>query len=330
MPPRPLSARHRAELYQQLAALDEAGLPHAQAFATVRLAAPGFAEAARRIKAHLQRGDDPATAGQNCGLFSAFDATLLRAGIASGQLSRTYRRLAGHYEAQARRLNSIKSRLVLPAVVLTLATFIQPMPDLVLGRIDGMGYLTHTLGRLLGYGFVAVLCFRLPGWLREGFLRPIKPHADSLWLRFPLFGPMLLRRNLRDFFASLGILLESGVPMAEGVKIALDTISNDTLRARFATLPAAISRGRGLTESLQALPFPGRPEALHFISTGETAGRLPEMLLRFRDMEDEAIAGFDQQVAEWVPRLVYGAIAAMMAASILGSGAFLPSVSSDL
>lgn len=321
----PLNPRQRADLYLQLAALEEAGLPYAAAFGMVNLSAPGFAEVARGLQARLKRGTDLATAGEYCGVFSSFDAALLRAALASGHLSQAYRRLAGHYEAQARRIGAVKSRLVLPAAVLVLATFIQPLPDLVLGHVDGLGYLRHILFQLAGYALAAYAGFRLPVWLREGFLQPFKPHADALWLRVPWFGPMHLRRNLRDFVASLGCLLEAGMAMEDGVKIAMDSIGNHQVHSRFAILPRLILRGSSLAEALQALPFPGGPEAMYFISSGEAAGRLPEMLLRYRDREDEAIASFDTQVAEWVPRVVYAAIAAMMAASILGSGAFMPS-----
>jgi hypothetical protein len=39
-------------------------------------------------------------------------------------------------------------------------------------------------------------------------------------LLVPMFGPMQARRNIRDFFDSLGLLLEAGVPMLDALPIA--------------------------------------------------------------------------------------------------------------
>jgi type II secretory pathway component PulF len=323
---RPLSAQQRGDLYVQLAALEDAGLPRAQAVGLARVAGVRrFPDAVRELQAQLLSGSDIATAGEHCGLFSGFDVALLRAALAGGDLANTYRRLAEHYAARARRIRAVKSRLVLPAAVLMLSLFIQPLPDMVLGRIDAFAYLRLSVFRLLQIGFAAYLLFRIPGWLREGFLQPLKPHADLLRLRLPLFGKMNQRRNLRDFFAALGLLLEAGVPMAEGAAKALDTMHNRHVREGFTSLPGTLAGGRSLTEALKALPFPGSPEAMQLISAGEVAGRLPEMLRRHCAREDEAIDGFDTQVAEWLPRLVYAAVIAMLASAVLSSGAFMPS-----
>jgi general secretion pathway protein F len=54
------------------------------------------------------------------------------------------------------------------------------------------------------------------------------------------------------------------------------------------------------------------------------------MLMRHAAMESDAIANFYEQVATWVPRIVYALVAIKIAAGILFSGAFAPRVPSDL
>jgi general secretion pathway protein F len=45
--------------------------------------------------------------------------------------------------------------------------------------------------------------------------------------------------------------------------------------------------------------------ALAFAHTGEQSGTLPEMLTRHAAIETEAIASFYEQLAAWLPRIVY-------------------------
>lgn len=325
------NAQQRADLYAQLAALDKAGFPYAQAIGMVELGKiPGFAQAQAQIRARLEHGANWVDVGRRYGLFTEFDAALLGAAFATGDLGAMYRRLADHHAAQARRLRQVKSRLALPVAVLVLATFIQPLPDVLLGRIGGETYLRLTVLQLLKLGLAAYALVKLPGWFREGALYPFKPHFDRLLLRLPLFGPNQMRRNLRTFWSSLGLLLEAGVPMLEAFPKALNTVDNRIVRARLAPAVQALKRGSGLAEALQALPLPGPPEALYFVSTGEASGELPAMLRRYADQEDQRMADFDEQLAEWLPRLVYAAIAAQMAAAILGGGAFVPQVPESL
>ncbi|HSY28442.1 MAG TPA: hypothetical protein VK832_13115, partial [Burkholderiaceae bacterium] len=56
-------------------------------------------------------------------------------------------------------------------------------------------------------------------------------------------------------------------------------------------------------------------------------GTLPEMLFRFAAMETASINDFNKQVAEWLPRIIYAAVAGWVAYGILtgaGVGTELP------
>ena len=319
--------KQRADFYAQLAALERAGIPPVQAIGLVNLEkAPGFEAARTQMQQRLTRGMGWAEAGRRYGLLSEFDAAILSAAQATGDLSATYRRLADHYDAVARRKRLVKSRLALPVAVLVLAAFIQPVPRLVLGEISSGAYLGLTLFSLFKLGLAVYVLLRLPSWFREGALASFKAAFDALLLRLPLFGKHQLRRNLRDFWFSLGMLLEAGLPMLDAFPKALSTVDNLVVRAKLAPAASALKRGSGLTEALRGLPWPGSSDALYFVATGESSGELPALLRRYVAQEDERIGGFDEQWAEWLPRLIYGAIMAMMAASILGSGAFMPKV----
>jgi len=68
---------------------------------------------------------------------------------------------------------------------------------------------------------------------------------------------------------------------------------------------------------------------LAFAHTGEQSGTLPEMLTRHAAIETEAIASFHEQLAAWLPRIVYALVAIKVAAGIVSSGV-APRVPADL
>ena len=87
-----------------------------------------------------------------------------------------------------------------------------------------------------------------------------------------------------------------------------------------------MKQGASFTEALVGLNYLGGGYAIDMANTGESSGTLPEMLWRHAAMETEAVLHFQQQVADWIPRIVYGAVMLWMAYSILTSGAFMPKI----
>ena len=78
--------------------------------------------------------------------------------------------------------------------------------------------------------------------------------------------------------------------------------------------------GKTLADALSGISYLEKGQALALINTGEGSGTLPEMLFRFADAETQAITLFNEQVAEWAPRIVYALVAFWIARGILGGG----------
>ena len=203
---KPLPYAVRAELFLQLARLEAAGLPYERAMATIALPTP---EAKRRLKAMQAlagRGLDAAKAGAQSGLFTSLEARMVRAALIAGSPAPTYQRLAESYSQRARQWSAMRSRLMLPALVLAIALFVQPLPALVGGAIGVKGYAWQVIWPvLLIAALVAVLRML---WMRGG-----EAKGKSFHQRIPIYGPIFVRTNLRDFFESLALLLEAGAPM---------------------------------------------------------------------------------------------------------------------
>lgn len=318
MPAAVLPSADRARLYAHLAAMLRAGLPLAEALAHAPL--PPAAQAWRTACVrHMRAGQPLSMAARGQGVFGAEDWPLVRAGEATGALERIFERLSERHAGRSSNLRSIRSRMMLPALMLLLALLIQPLPALVAGRIGIVDAVVPIVASVLLMLLALFLGRRMLTWL----LRPAGGKlvlSDALLLRLPVFGSLLLRRNLRDFSEILGMLLEAGIPMFEALQVANAALSNGALRAAFDAVERQVLAGAPLAEALTGLPWRAFEPLRAQVEAGESAGRLAESLLHLARLEREQVAETSRQLATWAPRLVYAAVVVWLARSIIGGG----------
>lgn len=329
-PHKPLPYRLRAELYIQLAQMEIAGLPFNKAFALLEVAAPAKSRLIE-MKKLTARGINPAKAGERSGLFTRLEARLIHAALSAGSPAVMYRRLADFYTQRSLQLAMMKSRMMMPALVLLMALFIQPLPALIGGSISAGGYVLQILKPII---VLAVLFFGGRLFWSHLLSQAQNSPLETLLLRVPFLGPLTVRRNVRDFFESLALMLEAGMSMLDALPAALETVEVGVIKQAFSQIAPRIEKGAALAGAITGLAHITRETSgqrlIEFVTTGEASGTLPEMLLRHTRMETEAINGFYQQLAEWAPRIFYGLIMLWMAYGLLTGGGFMPSVPKDL
>jgi type II secretory pathway component PulF len=319
----------RANLFSQLAAMEEAGLPFDKALDILHLP-PNEREHLKATRKLIRRGRGIAEAGLKGGLFTPLEASLVSAATLSGSPARTYRLIADQCARRAARIKAVKSRMIVPALMIAGWIILGPVPNLVAGSVTLSSYL---LKHLLPWIAVGVTAYLLLGLLqRRGSTAPSSWRIllDGALPFMPLFGPMEVRRNLRDFFDSLALLLEGGVPIVEGFPTALSTVRNQALKAQLALIRPRIAAGASFSQALSGLSLFGRAQSYELIRTGEASGTLPRMLFRYSEAETAAIDRFDDLVAEWIPRLVYTSAAVLIGYGLIQGGAFMPSLPPDL
>ena len=310
---KPLPWRVRAQLFLQLSRLEAAGLPYDRGIATMALPSPG----AQRLKAMQQlaaRGVDAAKAGERSGLFTKVEARLVRAGLDGGNAARVYQRLAEQASLRAMHWTTLKGRMMLPAFVLAVGLVVPPLPALISGAIGFAGYAWQVVWPLLVIAAVVLV------------LRALL----AAWPRMPLYGPISMRTNLRDFFESLALMLEAGIPMLEALPAALDAVADGDIRRELARIRRRIDERATFAAALEGVPYLRGSPVLAMAHTGEASGTLPEMLMRYAAMETDAITQLYKRVAEWLPRVVYALVALKIIAGIAALGGLGPKVPADL
>ncbi|MES2901840.1 MAG: type II secretion system F family protein [Pseudomonadota bacterium] len=314
---RPLPLALSALLFQHLAAMEKAGLAPDRSYALLDLG-ESARERVATFRRLVARGVAPPAAGATSGLFSRFDARLLGAAFSAGSPLPTYQRLASHYATRTTQRMQLRSRMMLPLAVLSIALFVAPLPSFIGGALSLGGYLVRALGPLV---LLAVLfgCYRsVQAWFTSGAPGPARAMLDSVLLGLPIFGPMHLRRNARDFFESLALMLHAGLSVLEALPDALATVANGQVRKDLASIQPQVEAGATLADALAGLRITGSAELVGFVLTGEQSGTLAEMLGRYADKETIAVDNFQRELVAWGPRVFYTLVALWMAKQILG------------
>jgi type II secretory pathway component PulF len=313
---KPLSFQTRANLYAQLAQMEIAGLPFDRAFAVLNLPGP-VQSRLEAMRVLLKKGVEFALAGEKSGLFTKLESRLIRAAMNAGSPANMYRRLGDYYTDRTMQLSTMKSRLALPAFMFLAALFIQPFPAFATGSLSGAGYLWQVLKPILLVA-AAIYGFRLL------VNRDARSNGKSLYQSLPLYGPIFVRRNLRDFFETLALMLEAGVSMLDALPAALDTVEDGDMRRQLAKIRPRVEKGAPFADALRDIDYIQDERVIQFAQTGEASGTLPEMLMRHTKMETESINDFLEQLATWAPRVVYGIVVLWMAYGLITGGGFLP------
>jgi general secretion pathway protein F len=313
---RPLPLPVRALLFQHLAAMEKAGVPPDRAYALLDLGP----SARGRVQQFLKltgRGVEPPAAGAGSGLFTVFEARLLRAAFGAGSPLATYQRLAAHLSCAASQAAALRSRMMLPVAVLAIALFVAPIPQLLLGVLTPAAYMWKVLSPLIVLAVLAAAGVRLVAWFGSGAAGPGRDLLESALLKLPLFGSLHLRCNARDFTESLALLLEAGLPLFEALPLALDTVGNRRVRRDLATILPAVKAGAPLSHAVGALRLVDTAQLSPFVHTGEESGSLPEMLMRHAAAETESLARAQADIMTWLPRVFYACVSLWMIAQLL-------------
>jgi type IV pilus assembly protein PilC len=208
----------------------------------------------------------------------------------------------------------VRSGMVLPAGVLLLASFIAPLPNLVLNG----GMVVYCLSALLpvalavGLWLVAARIFRARARqcvLADG--RPGPPGTlDHVLLAIPLAAEIERSRSMAEFASVLANLLKSGVRIDHALEITARVVRNGVYRRDVARFAETTQRGTPLSSALSACDaslWP--PEFVSAVVVGEQAGALDETLARLAESARERYVRAIDHIGEWTPKLMYALVA---------------------
>ncbi len=278
-----------------------AGLPldRALAFTADNLGNDLVRDAIRRLRREVQGGASLADAlAAQPAVFNPMFAAMASAGEATGQLDAVFDRLADHLEEGNELRSQVRSALVYPALmaavaglgVLVLLGFVVPRFIAILEDVGGTLPLSTRLlvgasGAVTAWWWLWLPLLAGAAYALATALR--RPEVRRAWHRsrlgWPWVGDLELRYATAQFARTLGLLLQSGLPILPALRIARSTIPNVALREGVERASAAVGEGGSLAQSLaETLP----PLAVQMLAVGEESGRLEELCQRVAETYD--------------------------------------------
>jgi|TARA_B110000967_G_scaffold67694_1_gene70009 general secretion pathway protein F len=224
--------------------------------------------------------------------FPAAYVATVAAGEQSGNLAKVLERLATYTEQVQATQSRIQLALLYPSMIMLVAlgvlvlllTYVVPqvieviinmdqeLPALTIGLISVSGFIKTKGVYLLLFGLLALVVVNF------ALKKPkIQMTVHRILLKTPLIGPYLAIFNAARFSKTLALLTASGVPIVDAFKGAQAVVGNLYLRQHINAAGLSIREGSSIFLALKERPILP-PIALHLVASGETSGRLAQML----------------------------------------------------
>jgi type II secretory pathway component PulF len=294
--PPPVLKRAQLILFtEELADLLDGGLQLEQALRVMheRQESPVLRRVSGRIREQLREGARFSKALEQASpSFDELYCNLTAAGEVSGSLAPILRRLSASitqmHELQAKVLAALMypaflmcgivvllavvSLVLVPAFSDMLAQSRAKLPFMMQALVSFNAFFGKWWWLVLTILTAAVLSFRMFIAKETG-----RMWWDRIKLRIPLFGPVLASRFNAQFAASLGNLINNGIPLLNALKLTTKTTANVFLRSLLTQATTIIGEGVSLSGALRKvghLPI----LLVDMVAMGEQTGRLGKSL----------------------------------------------------
>jgi len=317
-----VKAKEIAIFFRQFSVMIDAGLPLVQcleilaanqenitaqkALTGVRMSVEGGSTLANAMRAFPKVFDDLTT-------------NMIEAGETGGILDTILQRLAAYVEKAVKLKAAVKSALIYPVSVISIAMLVvgallKWVVPIFANLFAGLGVdlplptrIVMGLSKFIGnFGWLIVLAFGA----FVVIIRQIRKNpqglllTDKFMLNLPVMGMLLRKIAVARFTRTLGTLITSGVPILEGLTITARTSGNAVLEQALMKVRKAVEEGRTIVDPLkESGVFPNM--VVQMIGVGEATGAMDAMLQKIADFyEDEVDSATKDMLTLLEPLLI--------------------------
>ncbi len=244
------------------------------------------------------------------GVFDPLYRSMVRAGEESGKLEEALDRVAYQLEKLDALRRQVKSAMVYPAVVFSIAllvmlaicAFVVPVfvgifnelaaeNPTVSADLPTMTQITVSVSNVVTHQFYILI--PVLGALAYAFARWKKTdRGRNLWdrfkLRFPKIGDVVRKVALARWSRTFSGSISSGVPILQAIEISGITAGNTVVAGAMDEVYSSVKKGGSIAKPLADHPvFP--PMVSHMVSVGEDSGQLEVMLGKIADFYETEV-----------------------------------------
>ncbi len=311
-----------AIFFRQFSVMIDAGLPLVQCLEILGANQENdtFQKALNSVRSTVEGGATLANAmRQHPKIFDDLTTNMIEAGETGGILDIILQRLATYVEKAVKLKSAVKSALIYPVSVISLATIIvaallKYVVPIFANLFAGLGVALPLPTRIV-MGLSAFVSqfwwFFILGLVGVFFgIKQVRKDPrgrywlDYMMLKMPVVGILLRKIAVARFTRTLGTLITSGVPILEGLSITARTSGNAVLEEGLMKVRKAIEEGRTIVDPLrESGVFPNM--VTQMIGVGEATGAMDSMLQKIADFyEDEVDAATKDMLAMLEPIII--------------------------
>ena len=334
-----VTTKDRIMFTRQLSTLIGAGLPLATSLRTVaaQTQAKAMKVVVEEILTNVESGRTLFDAfSQYPETFNGVYLALIKAGETSGTLDLALKRLADQEEKDAAMMSKIKGALVYPAIILVviiavLAFMMTMVVPQVKNLYEDMGEelpaLTQFLvnisdffGTFWWLVLMIVVGIGVAIWYFVKRTPTGRKIADSFKIHVPIFGGLFRKLYVSRFARTAEMMLATGVPMLDSIKIAIDATSNVVIEEEYSKSIEVIKGGKPLSEAIQDRNYM-LPLVPQMASIGEESGKIDEMLGKaaqvYENELDEQINAISTMIEPILMVIMAGLIGVVVGGTLL-------------
>ncbi len=327
---------------RQLATMVDAGIPILQAINALKdqVTHVGFQKILGNVESDIQHGSSLSAAfAKHPITFDTLFVSMVRVGETGGVLSAILDRVATYMEKTLKLKRKVKSALVYPAVVVSMAIIITTVLLVKVvptfagiyssfgSKLPAMTQMLLTISNILKKDLIFVIIaigaivFALKKWhgTDKGALA-----IDGFLLKMPIFGELLRKFSISRFTRTLATLVQSGVPILESLDIVGKTIGNRVLELVVQDVKNSVREGQSIAAPLnKSGVFP--PMVTRMIAIGEKSGQLEKMLLKISEFYDDQVDASVDALTSIIEPLIIGILGIIIGFIVIAL--FLPIIS---
>jgi general secretion pathway protein F len=269
---------------RQLASLIQSGLPLdevLQATAT-QSKKPAVKSLMLQVRARVMEGLSLAQAMSEAPkAFNNLYRAMVRAGESAGFLGPVLDQLADYTERSQEARQKIQMAMIYPIVLMVVCFgVVTGLMAFVVPKLIGL--FKYSKKVIFIFGFVVLFKYLLK-----------EPSRELRWHKFllhwPLIGELIRTSEAARYSSTLGLLVKSGVPLLEGLRIASQVLGNRHIQKASLAVAVSVQEGMSFNKALdQCGEFP--PLLVQMVASGEANGQLAEQLLHVASNQERELS----------------------------------------
>src|SRR5712664_1760556 len=321
-----------AVFFRQFSVMIDAGLPLVQCLEILgaNQENPSFQKTLLGVRTTVEGGATLANAMRQFPvIFDDLTTNMIEAGETGGILDIILQRLAIYVEKAVKLRAAVKSALIYPVAVVSLAMVIVAallkwVVPIFANLFVGLGVALPLPTRIVLSSFVGHFWwFFIAGGVGVFFgVKQIRKHPrgryyfDAMLLKLPIIGILLRKIAVARFTRTLGTLITSGVPILEGLAITARTSGNAVLEEALMKVRKAIEEGRTIVDPRRECGvFPNM--VTQMIGVGEATGAMDAMLQKIADFYEDEVDSATKDMLAMLEPVIIGLLGIMIGGIVI-------------